>query len=287
MERRIPTGVYGLDELIGGGFRNNTVNMIYGGTGTGKTTFSMQFLNYGLSRGERGIFISMEMTPEQILRECRQMGWKEVERWVEEERLRIIHTHGEDIVILSRFIQELEEEMEEGRLRIAIDPITPLIYNFHQRRHRKTISEFFNGLRRLGTSVVTLEEMEGVETMPLYLADSVIKLQSLGYGERYDRTLRIIKFRGGKHGEGLYPFTIERGLGIVIDVSEDQINKVSPKMTYKEYFELAKKRIMEFDDEIKNVLLNKIEALESSWTRDESPEKVLQMMFRAELGREF
>jgi len=286
MERRISTGVYGLDELLGGGFRNNTVNVIFGGTGVGKTTFAMQFLNYGLNRGENGIFISMEMTEEQIIRECRQMGWREVERHIERGNLRIIHTHGEDIIILSRFLQEIEEEDGEGESRIAIDPITPLIYNFQQRRHRKTISEFFNGLRKLGTSVITLEEMEGVETMPLYLADSVIHLQSLGYGERYDRTLRIIKYRGGKHGEGLYPFTIERGLGIVVEVTEDQIKRVTPNEKYGEYFEAARRRVMEIDGELKEALLNRINALESSWTKDESPERVLEMFFRTELGRE-
>jgi KaiC/GvpD/RAD55 family RecA-like ATPase len=226
------------------------------------------------------------MTEEQIIRESKQIGWGEIEKHIEKGRLRIIHTHGEDIVILSRFLQDIEEEIGEEEVRLAIDPLTPIIYNVQQKRHRKTISEFFNGLRRFGTSVVTLEEMEGVEMMPLYLADSVIKLQSLGYGERYDRTLRIVKYRGGKHGEGLYPFSIERGLGIVVDVTEEQINRVTPKMKYREYFEDAKRKIRQVEGELREALLNKIEALETSWTRDESPERVLQMFFRTELGRE-
>ncbi len=39
---RISTGIYGLDDLISKGFRENTVNIVRGGTGVGKTTFALQ-----------------------------------------------------------------------------------------------------------------------------------------------------------------------------------------------------------------------------------------------------
>ena len=42
-DERVPTGVEGLDELIGSGLRQGKSYLISGETGTGKTTFCQQF----------------------------------------------------------------------------------------------------------------------------------------------------------------------------------------------------------------------------------------------------
>ena len=80
---RVSTGIYGLDDLLGKGFRENTVNVVRGGTGVGKTTFAMQFSLFGLNRGEKVIYVSFEMSKEQIIRDCIDIGWGEVERYIE------------------------------------------------------------------------------------------------------------------------------------------------------------------------------------------------------------
>lgn len=49
---RIPSGIIGLDEVIEGGFRDNTVTVILGASGTGKSTFAMQYLLAGLDNGD-------------------------------------------------------------------------------------------------------------------------------------------------------------------------------------------------------------------------------------------
>ena len=41
---RVKTGVFGFDELISGGFKKFTVNLVTGGPGSGKTIFAMQYL---------------------------------------------------------------------------------------------------------------------------------------------------------------------------------------------------------------------------------------------------
>jgi len=38
-----------------------------------------------------------------------------------------------------------------------------------------------------------------------------------------------MKHRGSKHGEAIYPFSIETGLGIVLRASEKQISRMIPK----------------------------------------------------------
>lgn len=60
------TGVPVLDDVLQGGFPAKRAMLVTGGPGTGKTTFAMQFLDAGLSRGERCLFVSTEQTPAEL-----------------------------------------------------------------------------------------------------------------------------------------------------------------------------------------------------------------------------
>ncbi|MCK4758004.1 MAG: circadian clock protein KaiC, partial [Thermoplasmata archaeon] len=72
---RIKTGIFGLDQLIEGGMRDNSAVVIVGSSGTGKTTFGIQFLMHGIENGEQGLYVTMEESPEQIMKEAEMMGW--------------------------------------------------------------------------------------------------------------------------------------------------------------------------------------------------------------------
>ena len=67
MLKRIKTGVPGFDKLIEGGLIQNSVNLLSGGTGTGKTIFCLQFLYSGAKESnEKGIYISFEESSEDL-----------------------------------------------------------------------------------------------------------------------------------------------------------------------------------------------------------------------------
>ncbi|HEY9246230.1 MAG TPA: ATPase domain-containing protein [Candidatus Methanoperedens sp.] len=284
---RVPTGIYGLDDLLSKGFRENTVNLVRGGTGVGKTTFALQYSLYGLNHGEKAIYISFEMSEEQIIRDCRDLGWKEIENYLKDGSLRIVHLFGEDLTFPSLDIAEIVRKlMPANNPRIAIDPLTYPTF-FTDKEKRKSLSTIFQEMRKLGTALIILEEpingtvSHGISAMPLYLADTVIHLQNLGYGEMYDRTLRIMKHRGSKHGEGLYPYSIEDGLGIVLHASEEQLERTRPKTKFDDRFKeaLEKTKAMGSSGEI---LAVRIEALRENWTRDDDPSPILKLVFKEE-----
>jgi circadian clock protein KaiC len=60
------TGVEGLDEILAGGLQRSRVYLIEGSPGTGKTTISTQFLMAGAALGERGLYITMSETEEEL-----------------------------------------------------------------------------------------------------------------------------------------------------------------------------------------------------------------------------
>ncbi len=284
---RVPTGIFGLDELMGGGFRENTVNIIRGGTGVGKTTFALQFSLFRLNRGEKVIYISFEMSQEQIVRDCRDIGWREIEGHIEKGNLKIIHVFGEDLTFPSLdFAEMVRTSASSDNLNIVIDPLTyPTFYS--EKEKRKSLSTIFQELRKLGTAVITLEEptdgnyvTEG-SAMPLYLADTVVYLQNLGFGEMYDRTVRIMKHRGSKHGDGVYPYSIEAGFGIVLHASEKQIDRARPKTRFDNQFKEALKKTRSIRP-MGKILLERIESLQKNWTRDEDPSEILELVLKEE-----
>jgi circadian clock protein KaiC len=287
---RISTGIYGLDDLIGGGFRNNTINIVRGSTGVGKTTSALQYSLFGLNHGEKAVFVSFEMSEEQVIRDCKDIGWEEIGYHIEKRNLKIIHLFGEDLTFPSLDLVEMvRKAMPAQNLRIVIDPLTyPTFYS--EKEERKSLSIIFKELRKLGTVIATLEDsMDGNHisegsAMPLYLADTVIFLQNLGFGEMYDRTLRIIKHRGSKHGDSLYPYTIETGLGVVLRASQQQIERVKPNTKFDEQFKEAIEKTKTMR-EIGERLSVRIRVLQKNWTHDEDPSQLLKLVLEEERKR--
>lgn len=75
MIKRIRTGIPGFDPLIEGGIPEGSILVVTGPPGTGKTTFSLQFLMEGLRNNERCIFFSSEEGADQLIREAARFRW--------------------------------------------------------------------------------------------------------------------------------------------------------------------------------------------------------------------
>ncbi len=111
---RISTGIYGLDNLMDGGFRENTINSVYGGPGVGKTTFALQYSLFGLDRGEKVLYLSFEMSEQQIIRDSLDIGWGEIKDHIEAGNLKIVHIFGEDLEFPSLDIVEIIKKSIPG-----------------------------------------------------------------------------------------------------------------------------------------------------------------------------
>src|SRR3989344_2230681 len=73
---RIPIDIPGFDELIQGGFKKNSINLVAGGAGSGKTIFAIQFLIDGIKRfREPGIYITFEEKKDKLYEDMLGFGW--------------------------------------------------------------------------------------------------------------------------------------------------------------------------------------------------------------------
>ncbi len=219
---RIKTGIIGFDTLIGGGYRENTVNVVVGASGTGKTIFSLQYLLEGIENGEKGIYISFDMDAKAVKILSESLGWFELVEAMENEQVLVTRSHAETISYLNEDIISYIEENSEGNARIVVDSFTPLISSLDY-SSRRDIGWFFDQLRASGTSVVTVEEpftntlSRPDVSIPIFLSDSAVFLKNIGYGEAFSRTLQIIKHRASWHADGVFPYRIMPGLGIVVE----------------------------------------------------------------------
>jgi circadian clock protein KaiC len=55
----VPTGIFGLDQALRGGLRTGKMYLLSGAPGTGKSTFSLQFIAEGIKRSERCLYIAV------------------------------------------------------------------------------------------------------------------------------------------------------------------------------------------------------------------------------------
>jgi circadian clock protein KaiC len=73
---KTPTGIDGLDQMLGGGFPKGRVIIVSGGPGTGKTTMAIQFLVNGFSKSrDRGLFASLDEPVRRLFEEMTSLGW--------------------------------------------------------------------------------------------------------------------------------------------------------------------------------------------------------------------
>ncbi|HID17885.1 TPA: hypothetical protein EYP26_06315, partial [Candidatus Bathyarchaeota archaeon] len=154
-EARAPTGIRGLDELLGGGIPKGRVVLILGGPGTGKTILSTQFLVNGIEMyGENGLFVSLDESKPHYYSEMAKFGW-DLAKYEQEKRFAFVdaspirHLPGEvkvgKLTIGRREFSMLSllEAIKTGAKavnaqRIAVDPIASLIFQFPNPVERRT-----------------------------------------------------------------------------------------------------------------------------------------------------
>src|SRR4030067_1129310 len=74
--KRVPTGIKGLDEMLAGGFLAGSAVLVRGAPGTGKTLLALQYLVHGATQcDEAGLLVSFEEFPHSLHRDAQALGW--------------------------------------------------------------------------------------------------------------------------------------------------------------------------------------------------------------------
>jgi len=212
MIERVTSGVPGLDKHMQGGFVKNSVNLISGSTGTGKTIFGLQYIWQGLKKGENGVFISLEQEPEDIFADVEVFGW-DFKKYINKKKCMIEYLSTWNLEELPLIVLEKIKEIKAKRF--VLDTISLVCSELEPDRIRSEISEFFNKLKHSGATSLLIceipEESKSLSTFGIeeYIVDGIIVLNYLEFGTGSSpRSLQIRKMRRTKHGSDIYPFKI-------------------------------------------------------------------------------
>jgi circadian clock protein KaiC len=213
---RITSGNAELDKMCGGGFFRDSVILISGATGTGKTLTVTQFLNGGTAVGERCLLLAFEESREQLFRNA--IGWGfDFERMEREGTLRVLCDYPE-IASLEDWLLTIQRTVEEFKpTRVALDSLSAM----ERVGSIKAFREFVIGF----TSFIKQQEITGLftSTTPTLmggtsiteghistLTDSIILLRYVEMFGEMKRGITVLKMRGSLHDKGIREFTIDR-----------------------------------------------------------------------------
>ena len=213
--QRIPTGVPGLDQLMGGGLFAGSTTLLVGMTGAGKTTMALQFALEAIKRGEKVIYINFQENPAQLRRAIANLGTDP--EAAEAKGLHLLYASPVELQIDS-IVVEIFDAIKSGEVkRLVIDAVGDLAAAAAdtQRLHDYLYSLIQHFAVRGVTTMLTLESGEGftgsvtslADQRFSYMSDNLVYLAwSADLASR--RTLRIVKMRGSAHHYATREFAI-------------------------------------------------------------------------------
>ncbi|MFT4303006.1 MAG: RAD55 family ATPase [Candidatus Woesearchaeota archaeon] len=219
--QKLPTGIPGLDQMTYGGLKNNSVNLLTGGPGTGKTIFGLQYIINGIHLyHEPGIFITFDEPRESIIEDVKSIGW-DLRRLEREGLFHLVEYSPEQLMkILKEGGGLLDNLMSKSKAkRIVIDSIsTFLLISSSNFGKREQLSEFFKLLKKWGVTTLLTNEDTPIKGNHIYESltlgfevDSIIQLyyDNSEIGNEAKRFIEIYKMRGSNHVRKALPYTIE------------------------------------------------------------------------------
>ncbi len=227
--RKSPTGIRGLDEISGGGLPKGRTTIVCGGPGCGKTMLGIEFLVRGaLEYNEPGVLMAFEETPQDIAQNVASLGF-DIQDLSDKKKLFLDYVAVEPSEIQETGEYDLEglfirlgNAVETvGAKRVMFDTPESLFSSFsNPAMLRSEFRRLFRWLKDHDlTAVITAETGEHTLTrygLEEYVSDCVISLDHRVKDQISARRLRIVKYRGTKHGADEYPFLIdEQGMSIL------------------------------------------------------------------------
>jgi circadian clock protein KaiC len=211
---RVTSGSSTLDNMCGGGFFRDSIVLISGATGTGKTLMATSFIG-GATEDERSLFFAFEESKDQLYRNAD--GWGVDFKQMEDDgRLKVVCVYPEMTGLEEHLIRMKDEIESFGPTRIAVDSLSAL----ERGATTKGFREFVIGL----TSFIKQKEIVGVFTSVTpslmggssiteahisTITDSIILLRYVELFGEISRGIAVLKMRGSAHEKEIREFTID------------------------------------------------------------------------------
>lgn len=213
--KRITSGNKDIDRMTGGGFFRDSIILVSGPTGTGKTLMTTLFVDGGCRQGERCLLFAYEESREQLIRNGTSWGVN-LEKWVEKGLLKIICCYPESMGPEEHLIS-IKKQMEEFQPnRVVIDSLSAMERVLTLRSFREfviSLSSYTKLKEIAGMFTSTTKTLLGGESITeahiSTLTDAIIILRYVEMHGEMRRGLTVIKMRGSWHEKEIREYNID------------------------------------------------------------------------------
>lgn len=209
---RVPSGVDGLDTILGGGFLRGGLYIVQGTPGTGKTTLANQICFHHVARGGHALYVT-------LLAEYHSRMWQHLGNMaffdVSAIPDRLSYISGFS-VLRQKGLRSL---LDLVRREIAARGVSILMLDGFAAAQRtapsdQALNEFVHEMQAVAiatdctTFLLNSAQSGGAITPEHTMVDGILELSDQLFGWSAERAVQVTKFRGGSHMRGKHAFEI-------------------------------------------------------------------------------
>jgi circadian clock protein KaiC len=219
------SGIWGLDNILSGGFSRGHVFLVEGAPGTGKTTVALQFLLEGAKAGEKCLYITLSETERELRDGAASHGWAldngievfellPVESLLDSEQQQSL-LYSSDLE-LGETTKQIFEAVDRARPdRVVLDSLSEIrLLAQSSLRYRRQILAIKHYFAKFSTTAMLLDDLTAdvADKTVHSVAHGVLRLEELApsYGPERRRA-RVIKYRGVRFRGGYHDAIIRTG----------------------------------------------------------------------------
>ncbi len=233
---RLPMGVPGLDDMMGGGLPSGYSLLVAGPSGSGKSILATAFLAEGLRNGEHGVIASFEQSPT-------QMRSPTLTALLAAGHVSIVDSRASDLSIDEILLLLITEIRRTGARRVVVDSLSGFelaIAPTFRDDFREALARMVAALAAEGVTVLLTSELEDryadLRFSPYgtaFMTDAIIVQRYIEVDSRLRRMMAVVKVRGSAHSDELREFTIVDGALAIGDMLTDQEGLLGGRPTRK------------------------------------------------------
>lgn len=233
---RLPSGVDGLDELIGGGIPAASVTLAMGPSGTGKTTLGLSFLKLATPE-QPAVMLSFSESPQRLLRKATAIGI-DLESLVASGAVTLMWRPLTENLADKIAYELLDAVAAVNACRVVVDGYSALERTILDKTR---IVEFFsalgNELKGRGVTLLATWETRNLFGLSAEsptpeisgIVDNLLLLQQHPAGADLRRVVGILKIRDGLYPSSMYEIAVGQG-GLQVrgkfDVSNPSVDEL-------------------------------------------------------------